>query len=71
MCTLKEGIRGVGDVYVSPPEGSPMDSIANWIGNQDDSNPTANPGMQEIQGDGIDNDCDGVVDEACFVSGVM
>ena len=37
----------------------------------DDSNPTANPGMQEIQGDGVDNDCDGMIDEACFVSVIM
>ena len=34
----------------------------------DDIDPTVHPGMQEIQGDGIDNDCDGVIDESCFIN---
>ena len=37
----------------------------------DDGEPLASPGMQEIQGDGIDNDCDGEIDETCFVGMAM
>jgi len=33
----------------------------------DDTEFLASPGMQEIQGDGIDNDCDGAIDEPCFI----
>jgi len=40
-------------------------------GDCDDAEPLANPGMEEIQGDGIDNDCDGYVDESCFVGSVI
>ncbi len=37
----------------------------------DDDEPLAYPGMKEIQGDGIDNDCDGYVDESCFIGSVI
>ncbi len=33
----------------------------------DDSDPNINPGQSEICGDGVDNDCDGAVDEGCGI----
>jgi len=37
----------------------------------DDSDPEVNPGMEEILGNGIDDDCDGEIDEKCFVGVLM
>ena len=33
-----------------------------------DSNPSVNPGMAEVAGNGIDDNCDGLIDEACFIA---
>ena len=33
----------------------------------DDTNPEVHPGHAEVRGNGIDDDCDGAIDETCFV----
>ncbi len=50
-----------GDDYgdMTPPSGVTPGTDCN------DSNPNQNPGRPEICDDGIDNNCDGVVDEGC------
>jgi hypothetical protein len=49
---------------------SDSDDWASWE-DCDDTNPLVNPGMEEIRGDGIDNDCDGKIDELCFIGTIM
>jgi hypothetical protein len=39
-------------------------------GDCDDTNPMVHPGMKEICGDGLDNDCDGVADRSQDANGV-
>ena len=39
-------------------------------GDCDDGEPLSNPGLSEVCGDGIDNNCDGVNDENCFPTSV-
>jgi len=34
----------------------------------DDSNPAVNPSQAEVPGNGLDDDCDGTVDESCFIA---
>ncbi len=40
------------------------DGTSRWSGDCDDTNPTVHPGAVEL-GDGLDNDCDGEIDEIC------
>ena len=37
----------------------------------DDTDPEVSPGHREVPGDGIDNDCDGAIDEPCFLGAVI
>lgn len=45
------------------------DGYCTTDGDCNDSDATVNPGAAEVCGDGIDNNCDGVVDEGCSTGG--
>lgn len=54
---------GFGATTVCPTDGYVMQT-----GDCSDDDAAVNPGAEEICGDSIDNDCDGLVDEDCTVS---
>ncbi|MFC1889845.1 MopE-related protein [Thermodesulfobacteriota bacterium] len=71
MDELCDGLDSDCDGY-TPPDEVDVDGDDYFACNDcDDANPGANPGAEEIKGNGIDDDCDGKIDEACFISTVM
>ena len=65
---------GYGDYYWSASQSNcPPDNSGLWVNNNEDcndGNPDVNPGATEIE-DGIDNDCDGEIDEGFNQSGTV
>jgi hypothetical protein len=56
---------GVGGTTCDDADGDGYDDEVCGGTDCDDSNPFVNPGVAEVCGDGIDNNCDGSIDEGC------
>ncbi len=59
-----ENCRQLGSMECDPSMASDDDGDGynEYAGDCDDSDPSLNPGQQEVPGDGIDNDCNGITD---------
>lgn len=59
-------------VHFDPATAPDMDGDSYSVceGDLDDNDPSINPGIAEVCGDGIDNDSDGEIDEGCCPSGL-
>ena len=53
-----------GHAGYDPGQDQDHDGYPPALGDCDDCNPSVNPGAMDIPGDGIDNDCNGVTDDA-------
>ncbi|NOY24743.1 MAG: hypothetical protein GXP62_02625, partial [Oligoflexia bacterium] len=64
---------GDGDGYGDPTDlAAGCEAPAGYVAEDtdcDDSDPTVSPGAVDICGDGVDNNCDGVTDDACGMLG--
>jgi hypothetical protein len=68
---LDDGINETGGYSIKISEASCIDldgdGYAPCTGDCDEKNSDVNPGEFELCGDGIDNNCDGKVDDLCFI----
>ncbi len=62
---IDEGFDSDGDGYVDAEEGEDYDGLTDC----DDDDAAVNPGASESDGDMVDNDCDGLIDEGAWSQG--
>jgi len=66
-----DGLDNNGDGQVDEGFDLDADGVTSCSGDCDDNDAAVFPGAEEVDGDGADNDCDGVVDENAWEIGVL